>query len=135
MKKYAQPLFVALLLSTAAFASTAATLPAPAINSTATRSYKVAVFPSTVAPAKISVILEHQPGKAVYVNLLDARGTVLATQYIGKKQDKVHFKFDLNQLEDGNYRIEVVSGTDRSVHPVTLSTETPAQSIRLITMN
>lgn len=136
MKLNAKSLFAALLLSTATLAATAATLPAPLANPTAvTSSYKVAIFPSSVAPTKVTVVLEHQPGKRMEVRLRDAKGALLATQYISKKAEKVHFKFDLGELNDGEYEVEVVCGTDRTVHPVTLTTETPAKSVRLITMN
>lgn len=137
MKTTAQSLIAALLLSTATFAAPLNTPPMPtAANPTVTtNSYRIAVFPSSVAPTKVHVYVEHQPGKAMNVYLRDARGNVLATQRIGRNDSKVRFKFDLAELTDGNYRVDVACGSDQSSHPIMLTTETPVTPARVITID
>ncbi|GAB2576944.1 hypothetical protein [Spirosoma areae] len=133
MKTIAKTVLAALLLSTATFASTAApTRPmVPAGPTTPTSSYKVAVYPSATAPAKLNVMVERAPGKSMGIYLRDAQGYILATQYVSKHEGNLHIKFDLSALEDGNYRVEVVSGNDKTVHSVELTTKV-AQSARTI---
>ncbi|MBD2702645.1 hypothetical protein IC229_18505 [Spirosoma sp. BT702] len=131
MKTFAQSLIAALLLSTTTFAAPAN----PTVNPTATTSsYKAAVFPSAT-PSKLNVFVEREPGKALVVLLKSKSGDLLAKQSISKKQGNFHFKFDMAELEDGAYQVEIVSGNDVSVHPVTLSTKPTQISARTITLN
>jgi hypothetical protein len=125
MKTIAKTLFAALLFSTASFASDVPAMPAASVNPTAiTSSYKVAVYPSTTTPSKLNVMVERTPGKPMEIHLRNAEGQILATQYVGKKEGNVWVKFDLAALEDGTYRVELVSGSDHSAHPIELSTKT-----------
>ena len=135
MKTLAQSLLTALLLSTATLVATAATTPATPMNPTATTaSYKVAVFPSP-NPSKLNVYVEREPGKQMVITLKDAAGEVLGKQIVGKKQGSFHFQFDLSELQDGAYKVEVVSGSDVTVHPVTLTTQPAQVSTRVLTLN
>ncbi|MBD2702114.1 hypothetical protein IC229_15795 [Spirosoma sp. BT702] len=131
MKTFVTSIIAAVLLSTATFAAPAT----PASNPTAiTASYKAAVFPSAT-PSKLNVFVEREPGKVLVVLLKSKSGDLLAKQMINKKQGNFHFQFNMVDLEDGAYQVEIVSGEDVSVHPVTLSTK-PAQTVtRTITLN
>lgn len=134
MKTIAKTVLAALLFSTASFAADVPALPAASANPTAiTSSYKVAVYPSTTTPSKLNVMVEREPGKAMNIYLRNADGYILATQYVSKKEGNFWLKFDLSDLQDGNYRVELVSGNDRSVHQVELSTKT-AESIRTLAL-
>lgn len=135
MTNLAQSLLTALLLSMATLISTAATTPATPMNPTVTTaSYKVAVFPSP-NPSKLNVYVEREPGKQMVIMLKDASGDVLGEQLIGKKQGSFHFQFDLSDLQDGTYKIEVVSGRDVTIHPVTLTTQPTQALTRVLTLN
>ncbi|GAB2520836.1 hypothetical protein [Spirosoma aerophilum] len=135
MKTLAQSLLTALLLSTATLASAATTHPTTTANPTVTtNSYKAAVFPSAI-PSKLNVYVERAPGQTMTVSFKASDGRILGAQSVGKKQGNFHFQFDLSDLKDGAYTVEIVSGSDVSEHPVTLST-TPLQSVsRTITLN
>ncbi|GAB3689641.1 hypothetical protein GCM10027592_06270 [Spirosoma flavus] len=131
MNTFAKSLIAAVLISTATFAAPAK----PTANPTATtESYKAAVFPSA-SPSKLNVFVEREPGKALIVFLKDKNGDMLAKQSISKKQGNFHFKFDMAELEDGTYQVEIVSGSDVTVHPVTLSTKPAQTAARTITLN
>ncbi len=135
MKTFAHTLFAALLLSTATFASTVTTTPATSVNPTVTTdSYKVAIFPAA-APSKLNVYVERNPGQMMYVSLKGATGKVLGKQVVSKKQGNFHFQFDLSDLQDGTYSVEVLSGKDVTVYPVTLATQQAQASTRQITLN
>ena len=135
MKTFAHSLLTALLLSTATFASTAATTPTTSANPTVTTdSYKVAVVPSA-KPSKLNVYVERNPGQAMIVLLKAADGQVLAKQYISKKKGGFRFQFDLAELQDGAYSVEVSSGNDVTVYPVTLATQPAQAATRVLTLN
>lgn len=136
MKTFTQSFVAALLLSTATFASIAPTHPTKSANPTiTTSSFKAAVFPSSVTPAKLKVILEREPGKVMGVYLRDSRNNLLAIQRIEKKTGSCHFTFDLGALEDGEYNVQVVCGSDVTVHPVTLTTQKTSTPSRIIALN
>ncbi|GAA4396477.1 hypothetical protein GCM10023187_04650 [Nibrella viscosa] len=94
--------------------------------------YRVAVFPSASA-LKLNVIVEKAMGSRVEVRLRDAKGHLLHTSYLQKKDGKFWSKFDLSELEDGIYRIEVTNGAETTVKEVTLSTK-PAAANRLVSI-
>ena len=134
MKTFAHALFAALLLSTATFASTVTSTPTSANPTVITDSYKVAVFPAA-APSKLNVYVERNPGQMMYVSLKSANGKILGKQVVNKKQGNFHFQFDLSELQDGAYSVEVLSGKDVTVYPVTLATQQAQASTRQITLN
>jgi hypothetical protein len=135
MKNLAQSLLTALLLSTATLPTTSATtVEKPAAPTAITASYKVAVFPSSSA-SKLNVYVEREPGQSMFVSLKDSDGTLLGKQLIGKKQGSFHFQFDLSDLQDGKYTVEIASGSDVTVHPITLSTKAPKAATRTLTLN
>lgn len=133
MKTFTHSLFAALLLSTATFASAATTIPVTAANPTVTTdSYKVAVFPAAT-PSKLNVYVERIPGQMMYVSLKSVNGKILGRQVVNKKQG--NFQFDLSDLQDGAYSVEVLSGKDVTVYPVTLATQQAHSSTRQITLD
>lgn len=135
MKTLAQSLLTALLLSTATFASAATTHPTTSVNPTVTTSsYKAAVFPSAI-PSKLNVYVERTPGQAIIISLKASDGTLLGKQSVGKKQGNFHFQFDLSELEDGTYNVEITSGNDVSVQSVTVTTQAYKSVNRTITLN
>ncbi|MVM39415.1 hypothetical protein GO730_20580 [Spirosoma sp. HMF3257] len=135
MKTFAQSLLTALLLSTATFAATGTPNPTTSTNPTVTTgSYKVAVFPSAT-PSKLNVFVERAPGQKMVISLRSVDGTLFGSQLVGKKQGNFHFQFDLANLNDGAYRVEVVAGSDVTVYPVTLSTKAAQTAARTITLN
>jgi hypothetical protein len=135
MKTFVQSLVTALLLNTATFASPATTTPTKsAIAPVTTNSYKVAVFPSS-KPSRLNVFVERTPGQPMTISLKSTDGKLLGKQLVGKKQGNVRFQFDLSELTDGDYNVEITSGTDATVYPVKLATQPAQQVVRTITLN
>lgn len=135
MKTFTQSLLTALLLSTATLAATASTIPSPSTTAPVTTgSYKVAVFPSAT-PSKLNVFVERTPGQKMTISLKSAEGKLLGTQLVGKKQGNFHFQFDLTELGDGAYQVEVAAGTDVTTYPVTIATKPVQTPSRTITLN
>ncbi|GAB3040671.1 hypothetical protein [Spirosoma pulveris] len=135
MKTLAQSLLAALLLSTATLASAETIHPTTTANPTVTtNSYKAAVFPSAV-PSKLNVYVERAPGQPMTISFKSTDGLVLGKQSVGKKQGNFHFQFDLSDLKDGTYTVEITSGSDVSAHPITLTTPALKSVTRTISLN
>ena len=136
MKTIVKTLLAALMLSTSAFAAHVPYLPKVGVSAgptAITNSYKVAIYPSGLASTKLNVIVERQVGQSMEISLKDSEGSLLATKYVSKKEGNVHIKFDMSELSDGTYSVEVVSGTDKTVHVMTLVTKA-AQSVRAVSV-
>ncbi|SOD96332.1 hypothetical protein [Spirosoma fluviale] len=135
MKTLAQSLLTALLLSTATLATAESANPISTGSSiVTTNSYKAAIFPSTI-PSKLNVYVERTPGQLMSVSFKSTDGAVLEKLSIGKKQGNFHFLFDISDLKDGTYTIEIMSGSDVSEHSVTLATPSYKSVTRTIALN
>ncbi|GAA4396471.1 hypothetical protein GCM10023187_04640 [Nibrella viscosa] len=94
-------------------------------------SYKSAVFASATT---LNVMVEKEMGGRVEIRLKDAGGRVLHTNYLQKKDGKFWSKFDLSNLADGTYRVEITNGAESTVKDITLSTQSPVNVNRTIAM-
>lgn len=133
MKTFVQSLIAALLLSTATLAETPATATIASNPVVTTDSYKVAVFPSAT-PSRLNVYIERNPGQMMSVMLKATDGTLLAKRFVNKKQGNLHFQFDMSELADGTYTVEVISGSNATTYPVTISTKPAQEATRTITL-
>ena len=93
---------------------------------------KTAVYPSKDAH-KINVIIDKNEGATANVRLLSEKGEVLAIQRISKKKTIVHTRFDVTELTDGTYTVEISNGTSKEVKKLSLSTA-KQEPVRLIAM-
>lgn len=129
MKTIAQTLLAALLLTAPILATTAN---AAAINrpdeptvvnhfTASNPAFRVAVYPAA-APMLLRVAVEKQTDQPLTIRLRDASGKMLEEQYLGRKQGNFQYRFNLSDLADGTYSVEVSNGTEKSVHPITLTT-------------
>jgi hypothetical protein len=134
MKTIAQTLLAALLLAAPALSSTAkannrADEPTTTNNVvTTTNTFRVAVY-GAAKPMTIKVVVDKQMPQSMTIRVVDQRGTTLEEQTIGRRQGTFQYRFDLSELADGNYSVEVISGTDKSSYPITLTTPTTDRTI------
>ncbi|GAB3921318.1 hypothetical protein [Larkinella terrae] len=101
---------------------------------------KIATFQSVVYPvinsAKIRVNVNKAKGSRIHVTLKNEAGETLATEQLNKSTESSAIRFDLGQLEDGNYQVEVSDGLNKQVKEVKLHTTAPAVATeRHIAMN
>jgi hypothetical protein len=82
----------------------------------------------------VDVIVQNPDAKRLTVRIVDARGVTLASQSLLQTKTATRTRFDLSDLNDGNYRIEVSDGKTKQVEAVNLTTRTPAVSPRTITV-
>lgn len=99
-----------------------------------------ATFQSAVYPMinsmKVGVNVNKDKDSKVNIRLINSDGYTLATKKLPKGSELASLRFDLKQLEDGEYLVEISDGTNTEVKTVKLKTSTPVvESTRLISMN
>ena len=127
MKALIKPLLVAAILVSSVAASFATAKPITKPEKPATV-YQSGMY--TAADGRLVVMLNKQAGSKVSVSVKNAAGTSLFTEYMPKRENKACLKFDLSQLQDGTYTVEITNGTDVTQRQVTLSTKQVAESSR-----
>lgn len=85
----------------------------------------------------MNVMVEKKLGDRVEINLVDQKGNVLYEHVMGRREQKLGYKLDFSEVQDGNYSVVVTNGTQKLVKEIHLSTfslyEMPARN--LVTVN
>lgn len=101
------------------------------------KTFESVVFPSAV-PAKMWVHIDKRLlNRRVSVELRDAKGRVVATEWYAKDQPIVRTRFDLSQIGDGIYTFRISDGQQTQERTFKLATPGFEEQLpkRLITMN
>lgn len=97
--------------------------------------FQSAVYPM-INTMKVGVNINKEKDSKVDIRLINSDGYTLATKKVGKGSGAASIRFDLNQLEDGVYKVEISDGGYTEVKTVTLKTQVPVvQTTRLVSMN
>ncbi len=120
MKTFATSLMIALSLGFVTFAS--ADDNRSTANTTTAGNYRTAIYTSVNTPSTLRVNVEKQAGKALVINIKDEKNNILATQYLTKKSGTFSAKFDLSELEDGTYNVEIAGDNEVTSKSITLKT-------------
>lgn len=80
----------------------------------------------------VNVMVEKQAGGTVKVSIKDDSGKILATQSLNGKEERIWTKFNLSELSDGTYTVEVTNGKDVTVKEVKLATPKFVEPTRTI---
>ncbi|MCF2444458.1 hypothetical protein L0657_10870 [Dyadobacter sp. CY345] len=85
----------------------------------------------------MNLLLEKDKGVSLNIRLIDSNGKILHQEYVAKGLRKVGQKFDFSDVNDGDYRIEILNGDERVVKNISLSTTEIAEvsGRRLIAFN
>jgi Secretion system C-terminal sorting domain len=78
----------------------------------------------TTKDASIRVAVKKNVQERVYLTLRDAKGQVLFAETISKNNMKYAAKFDISDLADGAYQIEIKAGNEQIVKELNVSTKT-----------
>lgn len=105
----------------------------PTTNPTAPTAVRSAVFPSATGNS-LHVVVEKATDKPVVIRLVDKQGNMLGSQVTGKKSGSYRVKFNIEQLKDGEYEIELVNGDVVSHHSFTVSTPQQVEVNRTIAL-
>ncbi|MFD1140302.1 hypothetical protein ACFQ4C_04250 [Larkinella insperata] len=98
-------------------------------------SFHSAVYP-VASTMKLSVKVNKAQNCQVDIRLLNQMWETLTVLKLGKDNESSTIRFDLNTLEDGQYRVEVSDGIRTEVKTVTLQTRPPvAIAYRSVCLN
>ncbi len=135
MKTLIQPLLVALSFSLVTVTTSLAATPStdrptrPAV----TAAYKTSIY--TTAGGKLNIALDKETGGAVVIRLTNSAGKECFAQRIGKDQQAARLRLDLSGLPDGAYQVVITNGAETTTHALTLATQQPVESSRLVAVN
>ena len=128
MKTITKTLALALTAAILSFSTVSAK---PTGRPTAPAAYKVGMYVSQKTTT-LNVMVEKQAGNTVVIRLKDQNGQLLATQAIKGSGERSWSKFNLSELRDGTYQVELTNGRDVTVKEITLSTQKPTDASRSI---
>lgn len=72
---------------------------------------QIGVF--TTKEAKIQLAVRKSAGQSAVITLRDAKKNVLHEEIMTKKSEKFDGRFDVSNLKDGDYTLEIVSGNEK----------------------
>ena len=125
IKSFALALSLGIITTAASFAETN-----PGGRPTAVASYKTGIYSSI--SGKLNIALDKETGGSVDIRLKGTDGQVLYTHHLGKNERACRVRVDLNDLEDGTYQVEITNGVETTTQTVTISTNKPSASSRII---
>lgn len=126
MKTFVTTLVCALALgSTATFASD------PTEEKKA-KPIQIGVF--TTKEAKIQMAVRKGQGERAVITLRDAKQNILHEDVMSKKSEKYDARFDVSQLEEGEYTLEVTSGKDKIQKKVSIQSA-KQEAVRNVKLN
>lgn len=82
-------------------------------------SFRVATYPAA-GSTKLMVVVQKPEGRVVQLRILNQQGQTLATEKLAKKLHTVHTRFDLTELPDGVYRVEITDFKNKQIEQFTL---------------
>ncbi len=81
---------------------------------------------------KLDVFVEPAEHAHLMISLLDAKGRTLATKQVSDSENTSGVRFDVSDLKDGIYQVEITDGTDKQLEKVALATNfQPQRSLSL----
>ncbi len=125
MKTLIKPLFLALSLSFVAVSVSHAKPGRPVAAS-----FKTGIYSSMTG--KVHVALDKETGGPVEIRLTGAKGEVLYSQHLGKKETTFRACLNLDALPDGAYVLNITNGTETTRQTITLKTKQPLLLDRVI---
>ncbi|GAB3898169.1 hypothetical protein GCM10028803_17220 [Larkinella knui] len=93
-------------------------------NAEAKSTFQSAVYP-VINSMKVSVNVSKAKDSKVNVRLVNEAGQTLTVLKLGKDNESSTIRFDMNNLEDGIYKVEVSDGSRTEVKTVKVQTSTP----------
>ncbi len=135
MKTLIQPLLVALSFSLVTVTTSLAATPStdrptrPAV----TAAYKTSIY--TTAEGKLNIALDKETGGTVIVRLTNSLGKEFFAKRIGKHEKVARLRLDVSGLPDGTYQVAITNGVEMTTHTLTLATQQPVETSRLVAIN
>ncbi len=116
-----------LLTITTSLAATPSTRPA------VVAAYKTSMCAN--AEGKLNIALDKETGGTVVIRLTNSQGKACFAQRVGKQEKVTQLRLDVSGLPDGAYQVVITNGVDATTHALTLGTQQPAVSSRLLAIH
>lgn len=131
MKKSVATVLIAFLVSASTLPTVRAQSTTPAIAAEPT------TFQSNVLVqdgTKVKVFVNKAATAKLRIRILDSNNIVLTTKQVNKNTAESRLLFNLDNLADGTYFVEVTDGTSRQVKQIHLRTAPPVTALREISL-
>jgi hypothetical protein len=93
---------------------------------------QIGVF--TTKEAKIQMAVRKGAGERAVITLRDAKQNVIHEEVMSKKSEKFDARFDVSNLADGDYTLEVTAGKDKVQKQVSIKSQKEA-TFRSVQLN
>lgn len=93
---------------------------------------QIGVF--TTKEAKIQMAVRKGAGERAVIILRDAKQNVIHEEVMSKKSEKFDARFDVSNLSDGDYTLEVIAGKDKVQKQVSIKSQKEA-TLRRVQLN
>lgn len=93
---------------------------------------QIGVF--TTKEAKIQMAVRKGAGERAVITLRDAKQNVIHEEVMSKKSEKFDARFDVSNLSDGDYTLEVIAGKDKVQKQVSIKSQKEA-TLRSVQLN
>jgi hypothetical protein len=94
---------------------------------------QIGVF--TTKDSKIQMAVRKGAGEKAVITLRDAKQNVIHEEIMGKKSEKFDARFDVSELAEGNYTLEVTAGKDKIQKQVSIKSQKEEASTRSVQLN
>lgn len=125
MKTLVKSLLLALSLSFVAVSMSNAKPGRPAVSS-----FKTGIY--TSISGQLHIALNKQVGGPVDIRLKSSTGDLLYNRHLGKKETSLRARLNLDNLDDGDYVLEITNGIEKTCQTITIKTNQPTSVQRII---
>lgn len=125
MKTLVKSLFLALTLSLVAVSMSNAKPGRPAVST-----FKTGIY--TSVSGKLHIALNKEAGGPVDVRLKSSTGDLLYNRHLGKNETELRTRLNLDNLDDGDYILEITNGIEKTSQTITIKTNQPTSFQRII---
>ena len=87
----------------------------------------------TLNTGKIDVTVLKSEVKKLTVQVVDSKGKTLVSQSIGKYYSSTRTRFDLSELPDGIYHVELIDGNTKQVKDIQINTHN-TETLRTVSL-
>ncbi len=89
---------------------------------------QIGVF--TTKEAKIQLAVRKSAGQKAVITLRDAKKNVVHEEFMTKKAEKFDGRFDVSNLKDGDYTLEIVSGNEKIQKQVSIKSSQEEAAVK-----
>jgi hypothetical protein len=125
MKTIVKSLFLALSLLLVVVSMSNAKPGRPAVST-----FKTGIY--TSVSGKLHIALDKVSGGPVDIRLKNSTGDLLYNRHLGKNETTLRTRLNLDNLDDGDYVLEITNGIEKTSQTITIKTKQPQSFQRII---